>query len=59
MLKLIISLSFILLMGLPTPSTAGTLYFECKHGRDWKIEQPRSTWFVKVNKGRVFDRKRK
>ncbi len=59
MLKLIISLSFILLMGLPTPSTAGTLYFECKHGRDWKIEQPRSTWFGKVNKGRVFDRKRK
>ena len=33
------------LIGLPSLSNAGSLYFECLKGKEWKIEKSQSTWF--------------
>jgi len=44
------------LIGLPSLSNAGSLYFECLKGKEWKIEKSQSTWFGKLKKGRIFYR---
>ena len=56
MLKLLLSLSFVLLIGIPSPSNAGSLYFECLYGMEWKSEKSQTTWFGKIKKGRIFNR---